>query len=74
MTRATKETEKITKHRFIVPCDYGVGGDIGTLADAVNWAQQKAVELGRKTTTDDWARVFPEDDQIVIVVEERVKG
>ncbi|ANA86234.1 hypothetical protein SEA_LOZINAK_77 [Gordonia phage Lozinak] len=74
MTRATKETEKITRHRFIAPCDYGVGGDIGTFMDAMHWAQQKAMELGRNTGSDDWARVFPEDDQIVIVVEETQKA
>ncbi|QBP33279.1 hypothetical protein SEA_BRUTONGASTER_62 [Gordonia phage BrutonGaster] len=70
MTRATRETQTITRHRFICPCDYSTGGDIGTFMDAMNWAYAKADELGIKTTTDDWCRLFPEDDQIAIVIEE----
>jgi len=70
VTRATQETRTVTQHRFVAPCDYGIGGDIGTFLDALHWAKQKAVELGRDVGADDWCRIFPEDDRVVIVVEE----
>ncbi|ANA86574.1 hypothetical protein PBI_CLUBL_76 [Gordonia phage ClubL] len=74
MTRVVRQTETIVHHRIVAPCDYGTGGDIGTLMDAIHWARQKAVELGRDINADDWARVIPEDDQVVIVVTEKVQS
>lgn len=68
MTRARQEKRTVTEHRFIVPCEWPGGSDIGTLYDSLSWARNKASELGMDLSTDDWARVSAEDENVVITV------
>lgn len=74
MTNASQSTRTVTEHRFNVPCPDPWGGDWKDFGVAYGWAKDKAEELGYDTATDDWSRIFVEDDQLVIVVTETQPG
>ena len=72
MTRATTEKTTVVEHRFVVPCEPPYGGTWDDFDVARHWARDKAKELGIDTSFADWSRLVVEDDQLVIVVTERV--
>ena len=70
MTRATSSTRTVVEHRFEVPCEEPNGGDMKDLGVAMTWARKKAEELDLDTGADDWAKLYVEDESLVIVVRE----
>lgn len=70
MTNASRSTQTVTEHRFVVPCEKPFGGDWKDFDIAQHWARQKAEELGIDISYDDWSRLHVEDDQLVIVITE----
>lgn len=70
MTQATTSTVTTTQHRFEVP----KGGDMKDLGIAVAWARQKAESLGYDVNADDWAEIDTNEDEMAVVVTERIRS
>lgn len=69
MTRVTSRQMEVTRYEWTVPCDTLDGRHMcavyGEVQDAVAMAASQAKGFGINTTSDDWLRVSPRDDEIV---------
>lgn len=69
VTNVTSRVVTVARHEWTVPCDtydphpYAV---IGDLMDAYLMAKSEASNRGINTSCDDWCRVAPRDDEIVL--------
>lgn len=66
MTNATSSTRTTIEHRFTVPN----GGDMKDFSIAQHWAINKAKDLGKDVSYDDWARIDSDEEGFSIVVTE----